>query len=141
MAVGKDYTKKELSEYDKNVWSISPKSHVGDLVLFYYKTPEKCIKDIFEITGESFKDKAGEYTEKEYDLFARIELISRIRSPLFYDEMKRDKYLSTSQMIGGKMQGKFDVTAYWYRIYELIIAKNPSLKKKLSRFSPDKIYI
>lgn len=139
MAVGKNY-KEELLEADESEWSVSPKSHVGDLVLFYHNTPDKCIKDIFEITGESFKDKAGDYTRKKYDIFAHVKRIARIHSPLFYDEMKIDKYLSTSQMIEGNMQGKFDVTAYWHRIYELIIAKNPSIKKVLSEFSPEKIY-
>jgi len=139
MAVGKEY-KEELSENDKTPWTVPSKSHAGDLALFYYTAPESCIKDLFEIKGQLYKAPAGNWTVKEDDVFAEIKRISPISSPLFFEEMKNDKILTTSRMVKMRMQGKFDATPYWHRLYDIIIKKNPGLKSKLKRFSPEKIY-
>jgi len=139
MAVGNGY-KDKLSEADEWDWSVPSKSHAGDLVLFYYTAPESCIKDIFVINGQYSKRKSGSWTIKKTDVFANISRIASIRSPLSFEEIKTDKTLSNSHMVAMQMQGRFDVTGEWYRIYHMLIVKNPKLKKDLSDFSPEKIY-
>jgi hypothetical protein len=139
MAVGNDY-KEELSAVeDEWEWTVPSKSHAGDLILFYYNAPESCIKDIFVINGQYSKQIPGSWTIKKKDVFASISRISSIQSPLSYKEIKTDAILSNSNMVAMHMQGKFNVTGEWKRLYDLIITKNPELEKELSDFSPEKI--
>jgi hypothetical protein len=139
MAVGEN-SKEDLSDIDDVDWSVPSKSHAGDLVLFYYNAPESCIKDIFVINGEYSKEKAGKWTTKTTDIFAKLSRIARIRSPLTYNEIMTDRILSNSQMVAMNMNGRFDITGEWHRIYSILVAKNPNLKKDLAKFSPEKIY-
>jgi hypothetical protein len=139
MAVGNKF-KQELSEGDGHDWSVPSKSRTGDLILFYHNAPDSCIKDIFQIKGQYSKEKAGEWTKRKTDVFAHIERIANIKSPIFYQDLKNDKSLSHSHMIMVRMNGRFDITPYWHRLYVLLITKNPSLKKDLAKFSSEKIY-
>lgn len=139
MAVGNDY-KEELYEVDGEwEWTVPSKSHSGDLILFYYNAPESCIKDVFVINGQYSKQTSGNWTVKKTDIFASVSRVSRIHSPLLFKEIKTDTILANSNMVAMHMQGKFDVTRQWNRLYDIIITKNPELKKELFDYSPEKI--
>jgi len=132
--------KAELTDCDESdSWTVHPKSHNGDLVLFYHKNPDGGIKDIFEITSEVNKEIAGDWTTRKYDFFAGMKRVARLSSPITFSEIKNYDALSNSQMVLMHMMGRFEVTEYWDSLYEIIVEKNPGLKKKLSKFSPEKI--
>jgi hypothetical protein len=134
VSVGKGW-KEELSKCEEDDgWSVPSKGRINDLILFYHNLPDSCIKDIFKITGEVHKELAGEWTTKRCDFFAPIERVARIHSPITFREMKSDEYLSGSQMILMNMNGRFEVTEYWDRLYTMIIKKNPDLNKALSQY-------
>jgi len=135
VSVGEGW-KEEQSEIDYNSdgWTVPSKSRINDIILFYHNLPDSCIKDIFKITGEVQKKLAGEWTTKKCDFFAPIERVARINSPITFKEMKSDEHLSSSQMILMHMNGRFEVTEYWDRLYAMIIKKNPGLKKVLSQY-------
>jgi len=139
MAVGNKF-KEELAQADEHEWSVASKCHSGDLILFYHTSPDSCIKEIFKVDGQLSKASAGEWTKKKQDVFAHINRIVSVSSPLFYEEMKNDRVLSKSAMVKMHMQGRFEVTEYWHRIFDMIVRKNPKLKSDLSKYSPEKIY-
>lgn len=130
-----DGWKEELSKIEESdSWSVPSKSRINDLILFYHNLPDSSIKDIFKITGEVHKELAGEWTVKKCDYMAPLERVARIRSPITFREMKSDEYLSGSQMVLMQMNGRFEGTEYWDRLYAMIIKKNPDLKKALSQY-------
>jgi hypothetical protein len=139
LSVG-NQSKQELSESDEQDWSVPSKSRAGDLILFYHNAPDSCIKEIFQIKGQYSKAKAGYWTKRKTDVFAHIDRIAIIKSPIYYEDLKRDKFLSHSHMMMVQMNGRFDITPYWHNLYDHIVTKNPGLKKDLVKFSPDKIY-
>ena len=90
------------------------------------------------IKGQYSKQKVGKWTVKKTDVFASVSRVSNIQSPLSYEEIKTDKILSKSHMVAMHMQGRFDITGDWYRIYHMLVTKNPKLKKDLAEFTPKK---
>lgn len=140
MAVGNDY-KAELQSSDNHSWSVPSKSHSGDIVLFYHNAPESYIKDIFVIKGQYSKEKSGDWTVRENDIYANIQRIAELHSPIFFQDLKNDNLLSKSKMIRKNMQGRINVTKEdWQRLYDLMIKKNPGIEGELSKFSPQEIY-
>jgi len=144
MSVGEN-SKCELSEIkDKWTWTVPTKSHKGDLILFYHSTPDKCIKDIFEIIGKLFPDdvpqeEALKWNKKKTDVFADVKRIAHIDSPVFLKELQSEEDLSKSPMVRARMQSRYDATKYWKNLYKLIVDKNPNLESKLVKFAPEKI--
>jgi hypothetical protein len=144
-AVGVD-SKKELIDSGKYhpCWTVSSKSLAGDLILFYCNSPQSHIRYIFKITGDCqkklAKSEGGYWTKKKNDYFASIERITKISVPLTYKEIMHDKSLSSSQFVAMNMNGRFDATEYWGRLYEILTQKNPDLKEILSEYSSEKIY-
>jgi len=124
----------EINECDS--WTVASKGSIRDLVLFYHNAPESSIKDIFLIKGDVYKDLAGDWTKKKWDFFASIKRIAHINTPISFQEMKNDENLSKSHMVLMQMNGRFEATDYWDRLFEMIIRKNPELKKELKPFSP-----
>lgn len=127
-----------LSELNfSDSWSVPSLANKGDLLLYYHTTPNKCIKDIFRLLSRVKKEPARWKKGKDY--FGSIRRVCALKSPVFFEDLKQHKILKTSYFVRSGMQGRPRATEYWPYIYEMIIKRNPSIKKALSKYSPDKI--
>lgn len=138
--------KEVLWKRNSDEWSVPGLAADGDLVLFYSTKPQACIKDIFVMTsgvrpgrGSWRKDLKGRKFKRKSDTFADLRRVCRLKAPLFLEDMKGDRILSTAHFIRGNMQGRPNASEYWPYLYDRIIRRNPSVAKKLSRYSPDSL--
>ena len=126
-----------LSEIDyDDKWTVPSLAHKNDLILFYHTTPDKCIKDIFELVGDVKYVKAGWKEGKDY--MGSIKRVCQLKSPVFFEDMKQNRILKTSPFVRGTMQGRPKVTEYWPCLFDIIVSRNPSIKKALMKFDPEK---
>lgn len=114
-------------------WTVSSLAHKGDLILFYHTNPESYIKDVFKLTGDVQK------TKDKWKYSGAIRRVCSLKDPLHFRDLKTNKFLKTASFVRGQMQGRPKATEHWPYIYELIVKRNPSLKKMLSKYSPDRI--
>lgn len=103
----------------------------------YHATPEKCIKDVFALVGELRTRKAG--WREGYCYAGPIKRICKIGGPIFLDDMRQHRVLKTSYFVRGRMQGNVNATEYWPYLYEMIIKRNPGLKRVLEKYAPDRV--
>ena len=117
-----------------DVWSAPSQANKDDLILYYFASPEKCIKHIFKVTKRPKKQKAGWKPGTDY--MANISRVAVLKSPIFLDDMRNDRILSTANFVRGQMQGRLNASEYWPYIHSWIIKRNPTLKMSLRKFAP-----
>lgn len=116
-------------------WSVPSRASKGDLLLFYHAgPPDKCIKQIFVLTGPVTHGKAGWRRGTDYS--GPIRLVCRLKSPLFWEDFQNDRILSTAGFVRGLMRGRPNVTEYWPHLYHRITQRNPSVKRRLAKYAP-----
>jgi hypothetical protein len=124
-------------------WSVPPAASKDDLILYYRSRPDACISDIFRITGSVEKRKAdwkkGTELRRTTDWFARIRRVASLKSPLHLKDLKKNASLADAGFIRGSFQGRYNVTSYWPDLHQMILDRNPSAKKDLKGFGPDRI--
>lgn len=136
-AVGDPY-KDELSKTKpSDIWSVASQAHTGDLVLFYYNRPDMCIKEIFRLTENARHTKAG--WKPGMDYMASVKRICTLKSPIFLDDLKNDRIMKTANFVRANMIGRSNAIEYWPHLYGMILRKNPTLKKKLAKFAPERL--
>lgn len=114
-------------------WSVPSLAHKGDLVLYYEKKPEGCIKNIFKLAGDVKIIKNTDWAP----YFAPIRRVCLLQSPIFWEDLKNDRILKTSSFVRAQIQTGFNATEYWPYLFEKIIRRNPSVKKILSPYNPE----
>lgn len=128
---------KKLADLDySECWSVPSLAHEGDLILFYRTRPDACVVDIFRLEANVRHVDAGWKAGKDY--MGSIRRVCRLKSPIFFEELKADRILKTASFVRGQMQGRPKVTEYWPHLHDMIVRRNPSARKALSRFAPDK---
>ncbi|MDH5677324.1 MAG: hypothetical protein OEZ28_01760 [Nitrospinota bacterium] len=125
--------KEAMDNVDKDLWSVPSQSNKGDLILYYFTKPDMCIKHIFVSTEKANKVKAG--WKPGYDYMANIRRIGELKSPIFLEDIRKNRALSTANFVRGQMQGRWNASEYWPYLYPLVIKRNPSLKKPLSKYA------
>jgi len=135
--VGEAYKDQLKRVKTREKWSTPSQSHKDDLVLFYLNSPDKCISDIFMLTERTSHIKAGWKKGKDY--MATIKRIGRLKSPIFLEDMKSHRILSTANFVRASMQGRHNATEYWPYLYDMIIRRNHDLKHKLRKYDPEKL--
>ena len=133
-------------------WSVAPRAMAGDLVLFYRTRPEMCIADVFRLSGPVFwghrarRSKSDRLKRlktsrwaKDMDHFAPIRRVCGLAAPVFFEDLKRDKILSTAGFVRGLMQGRPNASEYWPYLHEMVVRRNPGVKAKLRRFEPGRV--
>ena len=126
-----------LDENEKLNWALSKQATPGDLLLMYRCVPEKSISEIFKFTGELDRGDAEWRDGKCY--FGRIERICNLDSPIFLDDLRNHKILKTASFVRRHMQGNLLVSEYWTYLYEMIIKRNPKVKRILSKYAPESL--
>jgi len=131
-----DESGKLISEFDFcDGWSVPSLAHKDDLILFYQTKREKCIKNIFRLAGDV---KIIENTNW-LPYFAPIRRVCQLKSPIFLEDLKGDRILKTASFVRGSMQGRPKATEYWPYLFDMIIRRNPSVKKVLAKYDPEKM--
>jgi hypothetical protein len=120
-----------------DLWSVPSQAHAKDLILFYFTIPETHIAHLFVLKERARKVKADWKPGKDY--MAPINRVCRPKAPIFFEDLKRHKILSTAPFVRGRMQGRYNASEYWPYLYKMIIQRNPSLKQKLKKFAPENI--
>jgi len=118
-------------------WSLPSQCHKGDLILYYFTRPEKMIQHVFTATDRAARMAAGWKAGK--DFMGPIRRVCRLNSPIFYEDLCGHRVLSTAPCVRGSMRGRPNVTEYWPYLYDLIVKRNPGVRKALRRFAPDRI--
>lgn len=118
-------------------WGLSKRASVGDLLLIYRCNPDKAIRDIYVVTGELSRRKAG---WREGDCFGgNIKCLCRIEAPLFLEDFQSHRVLKTAGFVRRNFQGNLLVSEYWSYIYEMLTTRNPGLLNTLKKYDPSKI--
>jgi hypothetical protein len=126
--------KEDLDDWDFLDFSVAKGAHEEDLVLFYRTKPEACIKDIFSLKEGARYVRANWKKGMEYS--AEMERVCSLKAPLYLKDFQQNQILSTAGFVRGFFQGRHKITQYWPYIYEMILNRNPSLRKTLHNFDP-----
>lgn len=115
-------------------WSLPSQCHKGDLILFYFTSPEQSISHIFVAVDRARKVTAGWKKGKDY--MGPIRRVCYLKSPVFLDDLRNHRILLTAPFVRGKMRGRPNATEYWPYLYDMIVKRNPTMKSKLQKFAP-----
>jgi hypothetical protein len=129
--------KEELSRARRTGWSMPSQAHKDELVLFYFTHPDRSFNYIYKLTERATKQVAGWKPGKDY--MAGIQRICALNAPIFLEDLQRHRVLRTAGFVRGKIKGRPNVTEYWPYLYELIVRRNPSLKRGLAVYAPDSL--
>lgn len=135
-----------LDDYPRGEWSVPSQAHKDDLVIFYFTGgKQKCLKYIYQCKERAFFIKNAWWRKvrtdlkKKSDHRADIRRIAELKAPIFLEDLRRHRVLSTSGFVRADMRGSRNATEYWPYLYDSITAKNPSLRVKLKKFAPDSL--
>jgi len=99
--------------------------------------PDKAIRDIYVVTGELSRRKAG---WRDGDCYGGpIRKLAVLDAPVFMDDFRAHRILKTAGFVRRNFQGNLLVSEYWPYIHEMILARNPKLEKMLREYDPEKI--
>lgn len=118
-------------------WSVASEASKGDLVLFYRTKPEAFIGDIFQITGPVRYIDAGWKPGKDW--MAPIRRVCKLAAPLHWEELKKAPIFKTAGFVRGLMRGRYKATVYWPELYEMVLSRNPSAKRALAPYGPERV--
>lgn len=134
----KNSYKEELDKYPTNTWSVPSQAHRDDLILFYLTKPHGYIAHIFKLQERAqFVKEAGWRPGSDY--MASIKKVCTLKAPLYFEDLKSNRFLTQSGFVRGRMRGRRIVTEYWPHLYDLIIKRNPYLQKMLAKYSPERL--
>lgn len=118
-------------------WSVPSQSREGDLLLFYRTTPHRIVKDLFRVAGPVGHIRAQWKPGKDY--MAPIRRVCSLKAPLHLSELQEHPIIKDAGFIRGNMQGRRKASAYWPQLHRMILERNPSSKKVLKPYPPEKI--
>lgn len=128
----------QLSQSHSGDWSVPSQAHKKDLVLFYLKRPESCIRHIYQLRERVAKRKHAGWKQGS-DYMAPIKLIAKLASPIFLEDLQHDKILKNSGFVRSSMQGRHNATEYWPYLYQMMIRRNTALSTKMAKYDPAKL--
>jgi hypothetical protein len=141
--------KEQLSKIKgKTDWSVPRRAHQGDLLVFYRTRPDACISDIFKLAEDTayleaqWHKHVRHYKTKpipkgRMDYRSIIRRVCSLPSPIFLEDLRRDRFLKTAGFVRGDLQGRRMVTEHWPFLCDLILRRNPAAVKSLSKYSPE----
>ncbi|CAA6606114.1 conserved hypothetical protein [Rhodospirillaceae bacterium LM-1] len=119
-------------------WSVPSGARTGDLILYYRKSPDRFIADLFRVTCQPTKQRAG--WKPGRDVMASITRVASLKDPIHLEDLQSHRRIKSAGFIRGQLQGGYKATSQWADLYKLILDKNPSARKTLARYSPDKVF-
>lgn len=131
----------DFLQADPMYWGARNGAHIGDLMLMYRCLPEKCVRDIFYLATDLRPGRCNPIWRQGTCMFGQFRLVCRLRAPVFLEDLRSHRVLSTAGFVRGRLQGNHDVTPYWPYLYDLIVSRNPSARRQLLKFSPEQLDI
>jgi hypothetical protein len=125
--------KQELETENRTEWSVPSGAHKGDLILFYFRSPDKFIRCIFKL-DEHTEHRSSDYYGGDKDYQSIIRKVAWLDCPLHLSEMQSDKILANAGFIRANLQGRRNVSAHRNHLLQLIVQRNPSLKRNLAPY-------
>ena len=120
-------------------YSVASKAAEGNLLLLLYRTqPDSFIKEIFKVAGPVDYVRAG--WKRGKDWMAPIRLVCRLKAPLHLRELQENPIVRHAGFVRGSMQGRYKASEYWPELYRMILERNPSAKRALAKFGPDRLW-
>lgn len=129
--------KDELSRTRKETWSVPSQAHKGDLILFYFTHPDRSFSYLYKLTERAAKVVAEWKPGQDY--MANIERVCELNAPLFLEDLQHDRVLRTAGFVRSRIQGRPNATEYWPYLHEMIVRRNPSLKRTLAVYAPESL--
>ncbi|MBF0547146.1 MAG: hypothetical protein HQM08_22080 [Candidatus Riflebacteria bacterium] len=134
--------KSQFDYLDKNNcmdWGMSKRSTSGDLLLIYRCSPVCAITDIFTLSDQKI-ERGGAGWQDGDAYFGVVKRVCILQSPVFLEDLRKHRVLNTASFVRRNMQGVgLRATEYWAYLYEMIMDRNPTVVKRLKRFSPDRL--
>jgi hypothetical protein len=130
--------KEQWRQKSSGLSSVASEASKGDLVLFYDAgLPDKCVRSIFVVTGKVKHERSD--WRRGMDYSAPVRLVCRLKAPLFLENFQRHRILGEAGFVRARMQGRPNVTGYWPDLYRLSVHGNPSVKRKLAKYAPERL--
>jgi predicted RNA-binding protein with PUA-like domain len=127
----------KLTKVSRRVeWTVASQAHEGDLVLLYHSTPRREIADIFRVASPLRMREVGHarnarWNSRSRDWFADLARIAQLASPVTLAHVKAHHALKTAGWLRNNLVSRAKVTVDWIFLRELIVARNPTLERRL----------
>jgi hypothetical protein len=84
-------------------WAVSPRAYSGDLLLMYRCAPVSAITDIYVLSGDLERSRAG--WRPGTAIFGNIRRLLHLPSPIFLEDLRHHRVLKTASFVRRNMQG------------------------------------
>src|SRR3972149_2431794 len=98
---------------DRVNWAARSGAHIGDLMLMYRCLPEKCVREIFVLATELRRGRCDPAWKNGTCMAGQFRIVSRLRAPVFLEDLRSHRVLGRSGFVRGRPQGKRDLTHNW----------------------------
>lgn len=129
-----DPYKEVLKSMTSGRWTVASQANKGDLQVLYLTAPQRQIGYVYRLR-ERPRYLAARYKSGR-DYFARISRVCRLDAPIFLEDLRSHRALSTAAFVRGKMRNRYNATEHWPFLYDMIIRRNPKARRTLSRYAP-----
>jgi hypothetical protein len=135
------------SQKKRQIWTVAHRAKPGDILLMWRAGTHsearrrdvdpgllQSFANVFEVTSFPKHDaKRGRE--------AHVRQIALLENPLYLDKIKSDPVLRNAPWVRASMQGRPDITSYWWRLHHLLLELNPKLRrdKKFARLDPSRL--
>ena len=122
-----DQTRKKTT-----TWSMPAGTRKGDLVIVWRSGPKQSkFYDIFQ----ALEDAAPKHG---YSGYGNCKIICHLKNPITMKDIRDHKELGRSPMIKSAffMGSNKELTPYWTWLYQLVVERNPEVKRGLKGFAP-----
>jgi hypothetical protein len=130
-------------------WTVSPRAKKGDLIMMW-RAGSKTAARNWDVPLEQLQSftnviEVASAPVKKRDGFIRsaaVRRIANLENPLRWGAIRVDPVLRNAPFVRAQMQGQWDVTPYWWRLYSMLVQLNPSLKtnRRFNAFDPKRLW-
>ena len=124
-------------------WTVAPSARPGDLLLMYRAGTNTEAKkygadpSVLQSITNVLMVRSTPRRHPRWGWRSNVTRVANLVEPLRYHQLKSDRVLQKAHFIRRQMLGRSNATAYWYRIHDLILKQNHSLKRALRPFAPE----
>ncbi len=133
-----DGFKRRPARLDEGPLDYEPVNELSVVFLFSYLA--RCRWGLrVETIRAGFPDCIAYQAGKRKDYEASIRRVCKLAAPLHLRDLEKDRIVGTAGFIRGNMQGRRRASPYWPEIHRMIVDRNPSLRRVLSQYGPERL--